>query len=246
MGQDQSVEHNGIIYLINTRKKTAIVHENISNCENIIIPRSFTYKNKEYIVTSISSGAFSKCEHTKSVQFDVNSELQNFDYFAFYESSIEYIFIPQHVTYIEKSAFHCRGLQKVEFSPNSELQIIDERVFDSSSIEFITIPSHVTKICRGAFLFCSNLKRVEFSSNSELKTIEMRAFLFSTIESITIPQNCIDLNDEWCAHLPNLKEIHVDPNNSRYSMFNNKIIVGKPKQDMETYDEIFLLPETSI
>ena len=60
---------------------------------SVTIPRSFNYESKEYIVTSILEGAFSR-SRIKSIDFESDSGLQIIYKGAFAYSFIETIGLP--------------------------------------------------------------------------------------------------------------------------------------------------------
>ena len=67
------IEHDFLIYSLNKTKMTASVTGFNSNIiQKVIIPRSISYKSKEYIVTSINSKAFADSQ-IKSIDFAPNS-----------------------------------------------------------------------------------------------------------------------------------------------------------------------------
>lgn len=118
-------------------------------------------------------------------------------------------------------------LQRIEFTEDSKLQTIDEGAFRWSMIECITIPGEVTIIGNHAFSNCKKLRRIEFANESKLQTIESLAFDGSSIESITIPSRLIELEKGWCRNTPNLTNVSVSKNNSRYMCVDGKMVVGK-------------------
>lgn len=239
MGQIQSVQINGIVYEIYTNENRASIIKNKSGAEHIIIPHSLNYKNKEYIITSVSSKAFFYSIHTNHIQFADDSKIQIIGDSAFMESDIRSILIPPCVTKICGWAFcSCINLKQFEFSPNSKLQVIEEGMLANTSIEMITIPKEVTKICKEAFVGCKQLKHVEFSEDSELTTIEEEVFCSSPIESIAIPQKVVNLKDGWCQRTLKLDTILVHQNNTKYSLYGEKIIIGKSRPEIENYDEL--------
>lgn len=79
-------------------------------------------------------------------------------------------------------------------------------------------------------------KKIEISNNSKLEIIQKEAFYDSSIESLTIPASLIDLNEGWCSGVCNLNIININPNNERYSFFDEKFIIGKSSIEQENYD----------
>lgn len=88
---------NGIEYSINEEKQTSTVFKAISNEKKVVIPRSIIYQSKEYIVTSISSNAFTHNFSIRTLCFADDSELQIICSNAFDNSVIEYLKIPSSV-----------------------------------------------------------------------------------------------------------------------------------------------------
>lgn len=80
------------------------------------------------------------------------------------------------------------------------------------------------------------LKQIEIPQNSELQVIESSAFFETLIESLTIPSKLINLEDRWCQSTTELNHIIINPNNPRYSFFDNKFIIGKSKIEQDNYD----------
>ena len=129
---------------------------------------------------------------------------------AFSKTRIDSIFIPKHVTTIEKSAFKkCECLHDLRFAQNSELKIIGEKAFKKTKIESIFIPQHVSVICKEAFLFCFDVKSIKFADNSELKTIGRSAFhgLFH-LKKIKIPKSVIEIGES--AFYTNNDDDHLE------------------------------------
>lgn len=164
-------------------------------------------------------------------------ESNNYDelYFCPRWTSKETITIPSYIKKIKANAFQECIITHLIFQPNSELQIIECKAFHNSCLTNFIVPDSVTKICKKAFSCEVNM--IEISPNSKLHTIEKSAFNSSKIESFTIPQNLIDLQN-GCFSECNLKRIIVCPKNPRYSLFNDKLLIGKSSIELENYDEL--------
>lgn len=65
-----------------------------------------------------------------------------------------------------------------------------------------------------------------------------KAFDSSLIKSITIPQSLVDLQDGWCYNAYKLTSVIVHDNNPRYTMYENKFILGKSSIENEDYDSL--------
>ena len=138
-----------IEYSKNEEETTAGVIGYQSSATEIIIPRSINHESKEYIVTSISVGAF-YYSYIRSVSFEPNSELRAIEKDAFSYSNLARIQIPSHVRQIYEHAFLCcKQLVRIEFEPNSELLTIGEDAFSCSSLASIPIPASVVELKDG-------------------------------------------------------------------------------------------------
>ena len=137
---DIEVQNGGkIIYykFINNNTELAVTYRGTTSFEynkeysgDIVIPKSVTYQNTTYSVTSIWNSAFSDCSGLTSIS------------------------IPNSVTSIGESAFDsCSGLTSISI-PNS-VTSIGEGAFNScSGLTSITIPNSVTSIGRILFSYC--------------------------------------------------------------------------------------------
>lgn len=168
--------------------------------------------------------------------------------FSFCFCQIKKIFIPHHITEIQKGCFcACNYLQKVEFAPDSKLETIGRKSFMYSKIESILIPRSIKRICRTAFKLCEKLQKVEFAPDSELQIIERKAFMSSTIECISIPQNVSVIEDEWCLFANNLNDVKVNINNRCFKNCeeNEKLVLGKSDINSEKFDVLVFASRNS-
>lgn len=108
--------------------------------------------------------------------------------YAFYGTSIEYIFVPNTVLTIGEFAFcSCESLTSVEFESESTLTHIYEGAFSSCTVlETITIPLSCTYGGANLFNYCSYLSSIYFESSS-------------------LP---IDFNLDWCGD--NLADVYYN------------------------------------
>ena len=154
---------------------------------NVVIPKSVTYNEKTYSVTSIGNEAFSLCYGLTSVT--IGSGVTNIGGSAFYGcSKLTSITIPNSVTSIGSDAFgSCSGLTSITI-PNSVTRI-GEYVFQScSKLTSITIPNSVTRIGSFAFNACYGLTSVTIGNS--VTSIGYNAFDgCSGLTSITIPNS---------------------------------------------------------
>ena len=161
---DASVTVDGLIYDLNSSKKTAT----LVNCEirwertKIYVPSSIEYKGVTYDVTEIGNGAFGSCYELTDLEFAPDSKLTSIGRSAFlycYTMSGT-LKIPASVESIGDKAFYdCKELDSIEFASNSKLTSIGECAFEdcSSLTGELKIPAGVTNIGNYAFCNCSGL-----------------------------------------------------------------------------------------
>ena len=141
-----------------------------------------------------------------------DSKLKKISKNSFSYTSIEYFYIPDHLTKIGMYAFEgCENLKRIEFSKKSNLRLIEREAFSDSSIESILIPRHVFKIAKKAFNKCK-LKRIEFENYSNLQLIDTSAFLWSDIECIEIPSSVKFIGENAFKQCKNLQIIEFTEN----------------------------------
>lgn len=159
-----------LYYNLNSSSKTATVTystsssptlngpSNYSGLKSAEIPRTVTYGNTTYSVTSIGDYAFRYCESLESVT--IPNSIISIGSAFWYCSSLKSITIPNSVTSIGSYAFyHCTSLESV-IIPNSVSSIRNNAFGSCSSLKNITIPNSVTKIEDSAFYFCNSLESV--------------------------------------------------------------------------------------
>lgn len=145
---------------------------------------------------------------------------------SFCGSSIRSISIPQHVKYIENSAFsNCTQLRNVEFPLNSELISIHSNAFQKSSIEQISIPCRVTYIGEEAFSKCTNLKKIDFLPG--LIRIDNYSLIGTSIESIALPSQIKYLDKFTFMGFKTIKIIEVNKNTNIPDIFLRGLINSK-------------------
>lgn len=157
------VKIDGIYY--NLSGTNAIVTSGDSKYTgSIVIPASFEYDSKTYIVTSIGRAAFSTCYSLTSVV------------------------IPDGVTSIEQDAFYCcTHLTSVNIP--DKVTTIGERAFeDCSLLTSILVPNNVSTIGMRAFYNCSGITSISIPKG--VQVIGQRTFYgCSNLTSITIPNS---------------------------------------------------------
>ena len=163
------VEVDGIYYDISETTAT-VTYGKKEYSGDIVIPKSITYENSKYSVTSIGDWAFSYCTGLTSIT------------------------IPNSVTSIGNYTFFgCSGLTSVTI-PNSVTSIGDYAFYDCCSLTSITIPNSVTSIGDGAFSGCSGLTSITIP-NSVTSIGELAFDGCSGLTSVTIPNSVTSIGD---------------------------------------------------
>ncbi|KAK8871282.1 hypothetical protein M9Y10_006999 [Tritrichomonas musculus] len=162
----KKIVFNDFSFLLDYEDFTAIVNESIDAKGDIFIPHSIEHQSKKFTIVSIKEKLFQNSTQIKSIQFPTDSELRSIGEKAFYNSSLESICIPSHVTHVGESCFACcKNLKSVKFAQNSEIKKIKKFVFSNSSIESLSIPSG---ICEFEDFWCSdvmNLTNIQIIEN---------------------------------------------------------------------------------
>ena len=134
-------------------------------------------------VERIGHNAFGNFTKLKSVKFP--KTLKRIDAYAFSDTQINNLQLPDNVTVIGEGAFYpsiISGKIKTIKLP-AKLKIIGKRAFEEQKFTELTIPANVEKIGAQAFSGCQSLKKIVIKSK-KLKKIGSRAFA-------TIGQNAV-------------------------------------------------------
>ena len=153
---------------------------------SITLPES--YNGEAYIIDSY---AFCNSSVTSIIIPEGMIEILNY---AFSGSSIESITIPSTVTYIGDHAFtNCRSLRSVVFADGIQLPGIYAGTFEGCiSLRSVTIPDGVEYIYPDAFKNCESLQSVEFPDS--LINIHDRAFYgCKSLQRLTLPVNLVSI-----------------------------------------------------
>ena len=201
----KQVKINHFIYELNEEERTAKLIGNKIDDENVYVPTSVLYNNKEYIITNVSSGAFEDSDTIKSVQFPHDSEVRIIEKDAFADSSIEKLMIPSKVYLLEEG--WCNGtpnLTNVTIMPNNcHFMCLDNKMIIGKKNEDSQTYDAILFVRR-------DIKKVEIPSFIE----EIGAFSFSSskIEKIKIPSNVTHIGKCAFASCENLKQAEIEPN----------------------------------
>lgn len=161
------IKIGGINYRLTSDGKAEIAQN--SECRgDIIIPDSITYHKNTYQVTTIAC-------------------------FAFSESGVTSVTLPDAITTISSSAFNkCQNLKRIRF-PRQLAVIESGGFFMCESLDSVVCPPGLKEIHGDAFWRCSSLNYLVL--NDSIKVIKGSAFFgCNKIESLILPATLTDLD----------------------------------------------------
>lgn len=146
----------------------------------------------------------------------------------------------QLVTIDGQAFIDCTSLTEFTFNGTCTLKTIGEKAFSGTKIASFAFPQTVTDIGKSAFKDCKELASISFAENPAIRNIKAMAFADSGLENVTLPEgvktvekeafrNCNQLESifipesttlidpEAFKYCPNLSDIEVAGNNSKYS-----------------------------
>ncbi|MBR2968099.1 MAG: leucine-rich repeat protein [Clostridia bacterium] len=202
---------------------SSLTSVNLHNDVRTIGDRAFRGTNLSSIritpnVREIGDWAFYACEQLSGItwtrQADSNqivSLLHTVGQYAFADSGLESITIPDTVEEIGASAFNgCESLTAINISPTSQLASIGAAAFMGSGITSIYIPNNVTEIKYNTFEDCIDLQSVVFEPNSNVQGIGYMAFRNSGIEEIIIPESVETIDDYAFMNCQSLTHVRLE------------------------------------
>ena len=95
------------------------------------------------------------------VRYIIPSNIREIGGFAFGNSELEQIHIPEQVKSIDQSAFvNCRKLNKITFAPG--IMTIGSNAFSGSGLKKVFLPNTIETIGSSAFSYCADLEEISF------------------------------------------------------------------------------------
>lgn len=193
-------------YEVDEEKGTAILtgtNENLRG--NVEVPEKMVYQEKEYIITTIGSNAFSNSPSIENIK--IPNTVTTIEKNAFEDcSKLKEINVPEKVTRIEDETFYkCTSLEIISL-PEGLLYIGEAAFYECESLESIKIPNTVSDIGSSAFSMCSSLKEINIPESIKI----LKQALFSnciSLEDIVIPEGVTNIElcvFEYCIKLKNI------------------------------------------
>lgn len=187
---------DGINYTLNDgATPTAVVNEmNPAYSGDVVIPKSFDYGGKTYVVTDIATWAFSSCENLTSLSIPATvNEIG--DCMVSYSGGLQSITVdPDNLVYDSRD--NCNAVIETKSNkliagcnntviPASVVVIGGCAFQDMDGLTSLVIPSSVTTIESDAFNMCDGITTLEVPNS--VTTIEYGAFSWmSNLKSVTI------------------------------------------------------------
>lgn len=179
-------DSQGIEYQLERDKKRNTDYYRVVHCDRVkTLFAAIPTKINGIPVTSIGYSAFEGCTY------------------------LEGITIPEGITRIEDSAFAgCISLISVTV-PESVTYIGNSAFWACPALKEVQLPKNIQYFGLNVFSGCASLKSIELPNG--INTLDDILFNCNVLETITLPEN-IHIRIKF-DELPNLKAIHVSPNN---------------------------------
>ena len=214
----EDIKIDSLYYQLDSTSNTAMVvqHDSYSNYSSLIIPSSVTYNNVQYAVTCINK-AFYRCIKLEDVT--IPNTVRWIGNFAFYNSGITHVELPDTLDYLGSAAFEYAFLLK-DITWGRYLYRIGADAFQHChSLDSVSIPDGVQEIGAQAFRYCWNLK------------------------SITIPESTTSISFNAFAQCNALSSIYNYAKTPQYDLSTDAFdevnkstcILYVPKQSVELY-----------
>ena len=176
-----------------------------SGREAVLIDGNYV-KAEKTLLSVIGTSAFAGCKSLK--KFDIPSDVNTIEAYAFSGAGLTEITIPNSVTMLESYIFYgCVDLKKATVKSN----IMGDYMFRyCTALYDVTISEEVTTIPTYAFAGCTSLKQIGLPQN--LKSIKMDAFNASGLEEIVIGSQVSEINRNAFANNKNLASVTFEEN----------------------------------
>lgn len=263
MEEGKKIIYNNLVYVLNEKEKTASVVDFRKFISSIIVPRYILSNSNIYTVTSLADRSFIYSS-IKSIRISNPSEIRSIGNNSFFESEIEFIELPSHISEFKEDwndeFFSIKNIKVIE-SSKKNIKIIDNKflvgksdkksdAFDVLHLAFgkikeAIIPSYIKHISSNAFQPCPELKVIKIEENSELQSIGNNAFSCPCIEYIELPSNIIDLKKFWCSKIPNNVEFKIiKKGEENIKIVDDNFLAGKSDRKSDIFDVLYFVRRT--
>ena len=172
-------DENGYIFA-NIRDKYYLLRYDAKDT-NVVLPKSFNHKNE----TITNYGIYQ---------------------YAFYESQIKSVEVPDNITSIGSNAFgNCTNLESAYIKAN--LKRMHSSIFRlCSNLKDVELPNGLTTIDGGLFEYCTSLTKINIPST--VTTIEYSAFKETGLKDIVIPDGVTSI-EQFAFEKSKLESIRI-------------------------------------
>ena len=188
---------------------------------NIVIPSVVKYMNADLEVASIGNIAFRNCSSLNSVT--IENGVKTIEEYAFYNSSLAAITLPNTLTSIGYSAFSgCSTLTSISI-PNSVKNLGRSAFENCVSLTTIILSNEMTILNDNTFQDCSSLKAVKLGG----KLTTIGEYVFSgclKLNEISLPASITSISENAFATCTKLYDIYcyaMEPPTAYESSFAN-------------------------
>ena len=188
---------------------------------NIVIPSVVKYMNADLEVASIGNIAFRDCSSLNSVS--IENGVTTIEEYAFYNSSLTAITLPNTLTNIGYSAFSdCSALTSISI-PNSVKNLGRAAFENCVSLTTVILSNEMTILNDNTFQNCSSLKSVKLGG----KLTTIGEYVFSgclKLNEISLPASITSISENAFAGCTKLYDVYcygMEPPMAEQSSFAN-------------------------
>ena len=167
-----------------------------SNLKDVYLPNG---------LLTIGNSAFGYCSNIKGISLP--NSLKTINQFAFFNTGLTYVVIPENVTEIKESAFlRCESLSSVLIKEGATKKIEEEAFSHCSGLKKVVIEGRVSTLSSSAFYDCENLEYISLPSN--LTTLQYEMFRgYTKLETVILPNSLITVGERAFWGCTSLKSI---------------------------------------
>lgn len=157
-------------------------------------------------VIEIRSHAFRGLRNLEDVVF--SNKLENINSFAFINTGIKTLKIPDNVNLIQTGCFMGSKIQHIEL-PKNLTRIGSKTFYQCNNLESIVIPEKLSVISDSCFARCSNLKNVEFLGRVEIFGNEV-FYNCKSLKNFVFSEGTIQLGSCMFSGCDNLENVIIN------------------------------------